>query len=183
MSSQVTRQHLTVEEYEHLPELTEDDRTELIDGEVIFMSPIGPRHAACVEEIQALLTFHVGRTAIVRSQSPIRLNDDAEPQPGLALLRWREDRYVHAHPAPADVLLLVEVADSTLADDRDVKLPRYARAGIPEVWLLNLIENTVELYTRPAHGLYQTRQVLLRGETFTSPAVPGLIVQVAGILL
>src|SRR5438034_7698036 len=112
MTTQITRK-LTVEEYEHLAEIGEDDRTELIDGEVVYMSPTGTRHFACVDELHNLLYDHVGRTAIIRSQGPLRLSDRDRPQPDVLLLRRRNDKYARTLPVPADVLLLVEVADSS----------------------------------------------------------------------
>src|SRR5437773_6879132 len=127
MTTQIAHK-LTVEEYERLEEIGEDDRTELIDGEVVFMSPIGDRHAACVRRLDAFLYRLVRQTATISSQQPVRLSDLDRPQPDVAVLRWREDDYAYDTPTSADVLLLVEVADSTLAEDRRTKLPLYARA-------------------------------------------------------
>ena len=113
--------------------LQKDDRVELIAGEVIEMSPIGTRHAACVDHLNIALTRDAGTTAIVRVQSPIQLDDYSEPQPELALLRMRHDFYIHSHPIPGDVLLLIEVANSSTMFDRNTKLPLYAQSSVPEV--------------------------------------------------
>ncbi len=142
-ASVLLRRHkLDVDAYYQMAEagiLGEDDRVELIDGEVIDMAPIGQDHAAMVGSLnQALVLAFAGR-AIVWPQNPIRLNRLNEPQPDFAVLRPRADFYrTGERPGPADVLLLIEVADSSLRFDRDVKLPLYARAGIPEVWIVDL---------------------------------------------
>src|SRR5207237_5552410 len=115
-------------------------------------------------------------------QNPIRLSDLSEPQPDVALLRWRDDFYRHTHPRPADVLLVVEVADTTVATDRAVKLPLYAQAGISEVWLVNLPEEQIELYAAPANGVYQTVRHFQRGENVQAQTVPGLVVSVDDVL-
>src|SRR5579863_6654097 len=135
---QITRWAISVADYHRIAEagiLGEDDRVELIDGEVRVMSPIGNPHAATVNRYNALLSTLVGKDAIVSVQNPIQLNDMSEPQPDVVLLRFRDDFYADKTPTPADVLLIIEVSDTTLAYDRLEKLPRYALAGIPEVWL------------------------------------------------
>ncbi|MDQ3917533.1 MAG: Uma2 family endonuclease, partial [Acidobacteriota bacterium] len=135
MSVEIARHFFTVDEFERMGAagiFHPDDRLELIGGEIVEMSPIGSSHAACVKFLSALLQRLFGGTLIVSTQDPIRLDDFSEPQPDVALLRWREDFYRHAHPTPADVLLVVEVADTTVESDRQVKIPLYARAGIPE---------------------------------------------------
>jgi Uma2 family endonuclease len=119
---------------------------------------------------------------IVRVQNPIRLNDISEPQPDIALLRPRDDYYRHAHPTPADVLLVIEVADSTVETDRSYKVPLYARAGIPEAWLVNLPEERIELFAEPAGGDYQTKKVFSRGEELQSHGVADLRVGVSDVL-
>src|SRR5437763_16913610 len=127
------------------------------------MSPIGSPHAACVDALALLFNEVARRRFIVRVQSPIRLNDFSEPQPDVALLRWRDDFYRHAHPTPADVLLVVEVADSTVETDRSYKIPLYAQAGIAEAWLVNLPAEQVELYASPANDAYPITQPFKRG--------------------
>ncbi|NBC17495.1 MAG: Uma2 family endonuclease [Bacteroidetes bacterium] len=129
-------------------------RTELIDGEVVEMPPIGHPHAGTVNLLSDLLKEAVGRKAIVAVQNPVWLDDYTEPLPDIALLRPRADYYRNGHPSPDDVLLLIEVADTSLAYDRDVKLPRYARAGIPEAWLVDLGGRRLTIHRLPAGGAY-----------------------------
>ncbi|RKT45872.1 Uma2 family endonuclease [Thiocapsa rosea] len=131
-----------------------DLRTELIDGEIIEMPPIGYPHAGTVKLLANLMKETVGRDAIVAVQDPVWLDDHSEPLPDIALLRPRPDYYRNAHPGPADVLLLVEVADSSLAYDREIKLPRYARAGIPEVWLVDLAGRRLDIHRQPTEAGY-----------------------------
>ena len=135
MSVEIARHSFTVEEFERMGEaciFPPDARLELIEGEIVEMSPIGSPHAACVDALALLFNEIARRRFIIRVQSPVRLNDFSEPQPDVALLRWRDDFYRSAHPTPADVLLVVEVSDTTVETDRKVKVPLYARAGIPE---------------------------------------------------
>ena len=124
----------------------------------------------------------VGHIAIVSVQDPIRLNDFSQPQPDIALLRLRDDFYRGAHPTPADVLLIIEVADTTLSYDRQIKVPLYAKAGIEEVWLVNLVEKRIEVYSALAGGDYQTNVSFGRGEEARSHAVAQLSVSVADVL-
>ncbi len=129
------RYRLTVAEYHRLHELgvfDEDSRIELIEGDLIAMPPIGSQHAGHLDRI-AQPIFRQTTQGIVRVQSPIKLGDHSEPQPDLTILRYREDFYTGAHPTPSDVMLIIEIADSTLHYDRDTKIPLYAKAGIPEV--------------------------------------------------
>ena len=164
MSVELVKRLFTVEEYHRMGEvgiLGEDDRVELIEGEIVQMSPIGSRHAACVDRLLQNLMDKVKGRAIVRVQSPIRLGDRSEPQPDLVLLRPREDFYASGHPGPGDVLLVIEVAESSAEYDREVKVPLYARYGIVEVWLVDLERNRVEVYREPKEGRYwEVREVL-----------------------
>ena len=133
-------------------------RIELIDGELFDMPPIGPAHASETARINQILVEATRGRAIVWPQNPIQLGDLSAPQPDLALLRWREDFYRQAHPHPEDVLLLVEVADTSLAHDRDRKLPLYARFAIPEVWLIDIGGGAVTIHRdpQPEEGSYAT---------------------------
>jgi Uma2 family endonuclease len=151
--------------------LSEDERVELIDGEVRVMSPIGPRHAALVDRLTRLLVLLCTPSAIVRVQSSIQLNDYTEPQPDLAVLQPRDDFYATAHPLAAEVLLVIEVADTSIAYDRDEKLLRYAMSGIPEVWLIDLNQQVVEQYTQPRNGQYRNKLSLERGDTLRAQSV------------
>ncbi len=185
MSVQVEKRTFTVAEYERMGEagiLSEDDRVELVEGEIINMSPIGERHAACVDALAELLRELLGRTVNIRVQNPIRLDDYSEPQPDIAILKRREDFYRHAHPRPEDVLLLIEVSDSTLEYDRQIKLPLYARAGVPEVWIINLVEEVIETHSQPSGDTYQTAGRFARGEVVQSSAVEALRVEASFVL-
>jgi Uma2 family endonuclease len=128
------------------------------------------------------LSLLVGRRFIVRVQNPIRLDEYSEPQPDLCLLQPRADFYAQAHPTPAAVLLVVEVANSSAGFDREVKLPLYAQASVPEVWLINLPADTVELYAQPSGGKYQKSLELKRGETLNSETISQLSLAVNAVL-
>ncbi|MBA3246596.1 MAG: Uma2 family endonuclease [Pyrinomonadaceae bacterium] len=185
MSQQFARRWFSVGEYQRMAEtgiLTEDDRVELIEGEIIEMSPIGNRHAACVKRLNALLSRQLGQSAIVSVQDPIYLNDFSEPEPDIALLLPREDFYEQELPAASDVLLLVEVADTSIDYDRNKKLPLYARAGIPEMWLVDLSAHTITIYAQPLNSQYQFVQTCERGEAIASQTLAGLTLPVDEIL-
>lgn len=177
----------TVAEYHRMADagiFTEDDRVELIDGEVVAMSPIGSRHAACVDKINALLrNLLSGETAIVRVQSPVHLSNHSEPQPDLAILHARDDFYASAHPGPESILLLIEVADASVIYDRNTKLPLYAQSNIPEVWLVDLVKNVVDLYSAPSGNGYSQMRRRERGTTTESVVLPQLAVPVDEILI
>jgi Uma2 family endonuclease len=134
--------------------LTEDDRIELIEGELIEMPPIGSRHASVVDELNHQFTRVIPDALRVRIQNPLHLSDINEPQPDLALVRARPDRYSGDHPGPEDVLLVIEVSDASIDYDRQVKVPLYARARIQEVWLVDLTAGQIECYRRPASDGY-----------------------------
>lgn len=177
--------NLTVSEYERMGEngiFPPDARVELIEGEIIEMSPIASRHAAAVDVAARSLMQQTVEFAIVRIQNPIVLNDFSEPQPDISLLKYRPDFYRAAHPRPEDILLVIEVADTTVHYDRNVKMPLYARAGISEALLFNLPDDRLEYFSRPEMGDYQENQVLSRGERFESMNVPGLTLDIEMIL-
>ncbi|HMF57786.1 MAG TPA: Uma2 family endonuclease [Pyrinomonadaceae bacterium] len=185
MSRQLAKRLLTVDEYERMGEagiFHPDDRLELLEGEVYKMSPTGSAHAACVKFLSARLNHLFNGELIVSTQDPIKLNDFSEPQPDVALLRWRDDFYRHAHPTPANMMLIIEVADSTVESDRSYKIPLYAKAGIEEVWLVNLPEEQVELFATPSNGTYQTNRIFKRGDQAQSHTISDLSVAVSDIL-
>jgi Uma2 family endonuclease len=185
MAVEVSKRLFNVAEYYRMADagiLSEDDRVELIEGEIVEMSPIGVRHQACVDRLTRLLHLRVGRIAIIRVQGPIRLGEYSEPQPDLALLRLRNDHYTQGHPMPADVLLVIEVAETTREYDRNVKIPLYAQAGIPEAWLVDIPEGVIYVYWQPSQGAYQQVRRFQRGETLTSPTLPRLTLNVDDIL-
>ena len=185
MALQVPKHLFNIDEYYRMYEagiFSEDDRVELIDGEIVEMSPIGSEHAACVLRLNTLLSRLVGTQALVNVQSPVKVSSHSEPQPDIALLVPRDDFYARAHPEPAEVLLIVEVADTTLSYDRDIKSLLYARAGIPEFWLVDLPGEAIEIYTEPLKGRYRLVRRVERGETVTSQTIPGLTLDVDAIL-
>jgi len=152
--------------------LSEDDRVELLQGEIVEMSPIGSRHAACVNRLTRVLSARLGQQAIVSVQNPVRLSEYSEPEPDLALLHGRDDFYAEALPGAGDVWLVVEVAQSSMAVDREVKIPLYARGGIPEVWLVDLEEERVEVYRRPEEEGYAEIERFGRGQLLSPEAFP-----------
>lgn len=185
MSVQFQKHYFTVDEYYRMAKggvFSADDRVELIEGEVVEMSPIGSTHQGCVDELSSILASRLGRAAIVRVQGPIHIDEYSEPQPDISLLKPRRDFYRRSHPTPADVLLVVEVADTSLEYDRNVKLPLYARAGIPEAWLIVLTKESIEVHSEPKNGKYQKLQRLKRGKKLTSATIPGLALNVDDIL-
>jgi Uma2 family endonuclease len=174
----------TVDAYQRLAELgilREDDRVELIDGQIVEMSPIGDRHASCVRRLIHLFARHLLDLAGIDVQNPIVLGRRDAPQPDLVLLKPRADAYRH-HPRAADLLLVVEVADTTLAYDREIKLPLYARAGIPEVWLVDLAVDRIEVYRAPTAGTYTDTGSASRGHTLTPLHFPHLTLATDDIL-
>lgn len=185
MSVQIAKHWFTVAEYDRMGEagiLTEDDRVELVEGEIIEMSPIGERHAACVDRLAELFSEQLQRRVIVRVQNPIQLGSFSEPQPDIALLKRRDDFYRRAHPTADDVLLVVEVADTTIEYDRQIKVPLYARAGIAEVWIVNLVDEQIEIYAQPVSDAYQNKREARRGETINSPSAFDVTLSVEDIL-
>lgn len=185
MSAALDKYSFTAEEFERMGEagiFRQDARLELIDGEIFEMSPIGNAHAACVKFLTALLFRLFGDTYVVGVQDPIRLDDFSEPQPDVTLLRRRDDYYREGHPTPADVLLVIEVADATVVKDRTVKIPLYARSGVPEAWLVNIPEGQVEVYSGPVKGVYQRTEVFGRGGQVRSHTVEGLALSVDELL-
>lgn len=184
-SQPIARRRFTVEEYYRMAEagiLKEDDRVELIEGEIIQMSPKGSLHAGCIKRLIKLLNGHIGKNVLLSVQDPVKLDGLSHPEPDIALLKHRNDFYAQGHPTPTDVLLLIEVADTSVNYDRADKVPLYARSGIPEVWLVNLPDEAIEVYARPEKGEYQTQVVLKRGETIVSPTIPGLSFKVENVL-
>jgi Uma2 family endonuclease len=185
MSVEVSKRHFSIEDYYRMAAagvLREDDRVELIEGEIIEMNPIGSRHAACVGRLTELPGDRARNVAILWVQNPVQMNDYSEPVPDVTLLRRRDDFYAQARPVPDDVLLIIEVSDSTINYDRQVKVPLYARAGVPEMWLVNLPEELIEVYTHPAGGTYQESRLVRRGGSMTVASAGGLTVEADAVL-
>jgi Uma2 family endonuclease len=181
----IARHKFSVADYYAMLEagiLTEDSRVELIHGEIVAKSPIHPRHASKVDELSEQFRARLGERAIVRSQNPVRLGDESEPQPDIALLKRQEHRYKTSHPLPADVFLIVEVSDATLAYDRSVKANLYAGVGIAEVWIVNLAEQRLEVLRDPDQNDYRERRLLKAGEHISPLAFPEVSFAVQEIL-
>ncbi|MEF8982616.1 Uma2 family endonuclease [Thiohalorhabdus sp.] len=176
----------TVEDYHRMAEdgiLHPDERVELVRGEVVEMTPIGSRHAAIVNQLTSLLVPAAAERAIVSVQNPIRLSLYDEPEPDLALLRPRGDWYSNELPGPEAVRLVIEVADASLPYDRETKLGLYAGSGIPEAWLVDLVNNVVAVYSQPGDSGYGHRQIAGVGDNVEVAGLGGLRLEVADILL
>ena len=185
MALQPTKRRFTVAEYDQMAQadiLSEDDRVELIDGEILEMTPIGRRHAGCVDCLAHLFYRSLGQAAQIRVQGPVRLSERSEPQPDIAVLRPRLDFYRLGHPTPEDVLLLVEVAETSAEGDRRVKAPLYARSDIREFWLVDLEEDVIFVYRDPTPTGYRTVRGARRGERLAPLAFPAEEFAVADIL-
>ncbi|HUP68282.1 MAG TPA: Uma2 family endonuclease [Acidimicrobiales bacterium] len=175
----------TIDEYHRMADaglFGEDDRIELLDGEIVEMAPIGSRHAGCVNKLTRLVVRAAEGRGVVAVQNPILVPDHSEPQPDLALLRPRSDDYAGSHALPADVLLVVEVADTTVAWDRRRKVPLYAAASLAEVWLVDLPAGVVEVFREPRDGAYAAVTTAGPGDVLTPLGLPGAQLRVDEIL-
>ncbi|MGB3681309.1 MAG: Uma2 family endonuclease [Rubrobacteraceae bacterium] len=182
-AQEITRRHFTVHDYHRMAEagiIHEDDRVELIEGEIVEMAAIGSRHFTCVNTLNHLLVREVGDEAIVSVQNPVRLGERNEPEPDLAVIRPRD--YRDSLPGPEDVMLLIEVSDTTLSYDRNVKIPLYARSDIEEVWVVDLGSGVIERHTGPSGGIYRHLERARRGESLDSATRPGLTLDVGAVL-
>jgi Uma2 family endonuclease len=188
MNSVITpvRKHSTdIHEWQKLGEANifpPDSRIELIEGEIFEMSPIGSNHAGHLKRITNLLTILVAGKAIVSVQDPLQLGDLSEPEPDFMLLKLNPDFYSSCHPVADDVLLLIEVADSSLNFDQNQKLHLYALHNISEYWLLNLNDNCLEVYRKPHGEVYAEKNTLYKGDSITLSQLPDISIQVADIL-
>jgi Uma2 family endonuclease len=176
------RHPISVEEYLRMGEgnvFAPDARLELIEGEIIEMAPIGPPHAAAGTILARRFTHAVGDSAIVWIQNPLRINDRSMPQPDVAVLRPRADTYAHSHPGPSDVLLVVEVSDTTLRFDVSAKMPLYARAGIVEAWVVDVEAGLVRVSRDADAGGYRTSFTVAGNERVRSLAASGVEITVS----
>jgi Uma2 family endonuclease len=181
----LTRRCFTVSDFERMIAagiFAEDERVELIDGEVVTMAPIGRRHAECVWTLGRMLTRLSGDLAEVNTQNPIALGEQGRPEPDVMLLRPPFDRYRGRLPSTEDVFLLIEVADSSLRGDLEGRVPAYADAGVPEVWLVNLVDNVVLICRDPSPEGYRLVRTARRGETIAPLAFSGWTIPVDEIL-
>jgi Uma2 family endonuclease len=179
------RHRLSVHDYHRMGEagiLLPGTRIELIEGEIVDKVPIGSRHAAAVARLNGLFSRAAGQEALVWVQNPIRLGDYSEPEPDLALLKPRDDFYAAAHPKSGDVLLIVEVPDTSLRYDREIKIPLYARHGIPEVWLVDLEARVLTIYRRPADAGYDEERRIDSPKAFSPLCLPGAVIDLSNLL-
>lgn len=177
--------HFTVAEYHQMIAagvFDEDERMELIDGEIINMSPMNSLHAGYVGRLINLFAARFAGQSFLTSQTPVNLLVDSEPEPDIALLKPRSDSYTQAHPTPDDVLLLVEVSDSTIEFDLKIKHAAYARAGIRELWILNLPERRLEVFRDPGEHGYREHRLLWADDSIAPLAFPEIAVKVSDIL-
>ena len=184
VETEVARRRFTRAEYYRMAEvgiLTPTDRVELIRGEIVQMSPIGPRHAAFVNSLNQLLVLRLAGRAIVSVQNPVVIDDYSEPQPDLVLLRRRAVPYKEAHAAPEDVLLLVEVAETSIRYDRTTKLRLYAEAGVPEYWIVDCTGESVEVYRSPGATGYGDVALVTGAASVAPEAFPAVVLPLAEI--
>ena len=175
MTAQLLTHKFTTQQYHLMHEagvFAQGDRLELINGEIKKMSPIGRKHATCVARLTKRFELRLGDRTIIWSQNPIRLPDNSEPQPDLAILKPREDFYEEGLPTPLDILLIIEVADSTIAYDREVKSPLYASVGIPEMWLFDVNKKAIEGYSYPSASGYKQINRYEQNDTLSMLAFP-----------
>ena len=185
MIEAVQRYRFTVDQYHRMDEagiFSPDCRVELIDGEIFAMSPINPWHAGVVNRLNHRFVRGLGDRAVVHVQNPTIVDRHSEPQPDLMLLKPRADFYGTAHPTPSDALLVVEVAETSLAHDRLRKLPLYAKRGVSEVWIVNRRADAIEVFREPARGGYRQQLRRVRGEEIAPAAFPDLRLSVDDIL-
>ena len=166
---------LTTDQYHLMHEagvFQDGDRLELVNGEIQTMSPIGRKHVACIIRLVKLFEKKLGDRVMVSAQNSVRLDNHAEPQPDIAILKWRDDFYHEALPTPDDILLIIEVADSSLDYDRHVKAPLYAAAGIPEMWLFDVNKKIIEGYSQPSPNGYKLLRRYDEGDNLSILAFP-----------
>ncbi|MCX7595491.1 MAG: Uma2 family endonuclease [Fischerella sp.] len=179
----------TITEYDRLAELgffSEDDRVELIRGEIIYMVAKGKAHSTLNRRLTRELSILLGTRATLQNQDPVIISTDSEPEPDVAILQNRADDYLSAHPTPADILLLIEIADSSLKYDQEVKLPLYAEAGIADYWIFNLVANYLEYYSEPYQDLqgkfgYRKKVIFLPNESVNLPCFPDLVLDLSKV--
>ncbi|MDQ6693081.1 MAG: Uma2 family endonuclease [Chloroflexota bacterium] len=186
MVAEYVRRRFTVDEYHKMGDagiVGEDDRVELIGGEIVQMTPINVHHAVCVDRLNMLFAPLLAGRGVVRVQSPIYINELNEPQPDVTLLKssYYLNLQQQQHPGPEDILLLIEVADSTLTTDRRRKVPLYATAGIHEVWIVNIQKKVVEFFVDPAGGKYNRVGRVGLGHTLNPQSLPDITLKVDDI--
>lgn len=187
--SLTTAKRFTVAEYHRLAELgffEENDRVQLIKGEIIQMAAKGKPHSVCNTRLYRELFTLVAERATLRGQEPIIISEDSEPEPDMVIVQNHPDDYLANHPRPSDVFLAIEIADSSLKYDQEVKLPLYAEAGISDYWIFNLVDNYLECYGEPYQGLqgkfgYRRKLIYLPNELVNLPCFPDLVVDLSKV--
>ncbi|MEM6632484.1 MAG: Uma2 family endonuclease [Bacteroidota bacterium] len=172
MEVQLKKRLLSVEEYYKMWEagiLVEDDHVELINGEIVYLSPEGGKHSACISRIAEIIPVILAGKVIMRIQDPIHCSLHSEPEPDIVLAKRRSDHYESGHPGPEDILLVMEVADSSLAVDRNTKLSLYASSQINEYWVINLQDSEIEVYQEPKGDHYSLRRIYSLDESVPLP--------------
>lgn len=185
MTTEGMKRLFTVEQYHRMIEagvFQENDRVELIRGEIVEMASIGTRHAAGVNRLNRLFNRRFGDLVLITVQNPVEVDEYSEPQPDIAVVRPRDDFYASAHPAPDDVFLLIEVSDSTIRYDRSVKIPLYAEDNIIEAWIVDVNAELVEVYRQPSARGYQSLQTYRRGQSIELLAFPNVSITIDEIL-
>jgi Uma2 family endonuclease len=158
--------------------ICEGERVELISGQIFTMAAKGTRHTVATTRLIEELPRLIERRAIVRCQDPITLPNNSEPEPDIVVARLRSDDYINSHPSPADVILVIEVADSTIKFDRETKAPLYATAGISEYWIVNLIDDRLEIYRQPEGNIYTSVQIVTPPRSINLPEFPDILLNI-----
>ncbi|WP_254566590.1 Uma2 family endonuclease [Oscillatoria sp. HE19RPO] len=184
-----TAKRFTIQEYHRLTELgffQEGDRVELIQGEILQMAAKGTAHTTVTKRLLRAFGQRLGERATIQIQDPLFLAPNSEPEPDIALVKNRADDYLSGHPTPEDVILVIEIADSSLRYDREVKLPLYAKSGIADYWIFNLVNNTLECYSEPYQDNresfgYRQRRIVLPNEQVPLPGFSDILLDLAEI--
>lgn len=185
----LTPKRFTIQEYHRLAEIgffTEDDRVELIRGEILIMAAKGTLHTSCCKNLLRELATLIADRATLQCQDPIVLTSNSEPKPDFAIVRNRADNYVSADPRPSDILLVIEVSDSTIKYDQDVKISLYTEAGISDYWIFNLVDNYLEVYSEPYQDMqgkfgYAMKRIILPNQTVALPGFPDLAIDLSRV--
>ena len=168
MTASIIKRLINTEEYQDMAKtglIKPDENTELIQGEIFTMSPVGSKHAAVVKLLSAKLFHLFSNKFIISVQDPVHLNQWTEPQPDIALLKFQENYYADSHPQPENILLVIEVADTSYEYDHQIKKAIYANAGIPKFWIVNLNENRIEVFHAPEQDEYKVRKLYFTGDS------------------
>jgi Uma2 family endonuclease len=172
---------LNTDEYYGMMEsgiIREGERVELISGQIFTMAAKGTRHTLCTRKLFKHLLSLLGDRADVQSQDPITLPNNSEPEPDIVIARLRSDDYINSHPAPADIILVIEVADSSIKFDRETKASLYATAGISEYWIVNLIDDRLEIYRQPEGNIYTSVQIVTPPRSINLPEFPEIVLNI-----